>query len=184
MYLELATKALEAPTARAAQGDAAGFDPHTTHHDGGTDGDGDEYASYIRSLSPESLLSSAEKYTDQALTAGSRLPMARLVKGRALALRGQHKVSNVASARPQREFPITRPDAKFQTNTPRSSERFRFDSSARRSESARAAGCLRRAASMKLSTPRHEHSKPVLHFQPLQELDPESRLEILNVWHD
>jgi len=112
MYLELATKALEAPTARAGQGDAASFDPRTTHHDGDSDGDDDERASYIRSLSPESLLSSAEKYTDQALAAGSRLPLARLVKGRALTLRGQHKVSDVAFACPERIFQFTRPEAK------------------------------------------------------------------------
>lgn len=103
MYLELATRALEAPTARGGQGHAAGFDSQTTHHVGDSDGDSGERATHIRSLSPESLLSSAEKYTDQALAAGSTLPMARLVKGRALTLRGQHKVGDVAVARPQKE---------------------------------------------------------------------------------
>lgn len=109
MYLELAATALVTAMSRAEQGDAVGFDPQTTRHDGDSNGDGDERASYIRSLSPESLLLSAEKYTEQALVAGSRLPMARLVKGRALNLRGQHKVGDAAAAaRSQKGYPITR----------------------------------------------------------------------------
>lgn len=43
--------------------------------------------------SAESLLWRAEFYTDQALAAGSGFPLARLVKGQALVLRGQFQVS-------------------------------------------------------------------------------------------
>ena len=92
MYLELTTKALEAASARAGQGDDAGLGLQRTYHEGDS-GENDDENAYIRSLSPESLLSSAEMYTDQALASGSSLPLARLVKGRALTLRGQHKVS-------------------------------------------------------------------------------------------
>ncbi|CAN0340036.1 unnamed protein product, partial [Ectocarpus sp. 12 AP-2014] len=54
--------------------------------DGQTDASND-----MRSSSAESLLSSAESYIDRALAAGTGLPLARLVKGQALALRGQHQ---------------------------------------------------------------------------------------------
>ena len=80
VYLDLALKALQAPSASAARGD---------HSDREIDG---TQAPAPRPPSPESLLSRAELYTDRALAAGSGLPLARLVKGQALALRGQHKV--------------------------------------------------------------------------------------------
>lgn len=71
----------------------AGFDD-TQHPDGGANAsDGQTGANNdIRSSSAESLLSNAEFYTDRALAAGSGLPLAKLVKGQALALRGQHQV--------------------------------------------------------------------------------------------
>eukprot|EP00904_Undaria_pinnatifida_P007486 jgi/Undpi1/3868/HiC_scaffold_16.g07236.m1 len=43
----------------------------------------------ISDATPESLLRRAEFYTDQALAAGSGFPLARLVKGQALVLRGR-----------------------------------------------------------------------------------------------
>eukprot|EP00752_Nemacystus_decipiens_P011698 g10381.t1 len=80
VYLDLALKALQTPSVGAAQGDHIGKMT-----------DGTRQASVTRSSSPELLLSQAESYTDKALTAGSGLPLARLVKGQALAMRGQHK---------------------------------------------------------------------------------------------
>ena len=47
----------------------------------------------LADASPESLLWRTEFYTDQALAAGSGFPLARLVKGQALVLRGQFQVS-------------------------------------------------------------------------------------------
>lgn len=94
MYLELTLKRLEPlPQRGHRNGVDAGFDD-TQHHDGGANaGDGQTDASNdMRSSSAESLLSSAELYTDRALAAGTGLPLARLVKGQALALRGQHQV--------------------------------------------------------------------------------------------
>lgn len=46
----------------------------------------------ISDATPESLLRRAEFYTDQALAAGSGFPLARLVKGQALVLRGRFQV--------------------------------------------------------------------------------------------
>lgn len=97
MYLQLTLEALENPSQRVAQGDSAGNEMDGTHHydGGGGNPDGVENAVNIRSSSPETLLSKAELYTDQALAAGSGLPLVRLVKGQALALRGQHQVKAV-----------------------------------------------------------------------------------------
>lgn len=67
VYIDLTLKALKTPPVSAGKGDGI-------------------------PSSPESLLSRAESYTDQAMTAGSRLPLARLVKGHALAMREQHEV--------------------------------------------------------------------------------------------
>lgn len=47
----------------------------------------------ISDASAESLLWRAEFYTDQALAAGSGFPLANLVKGQVLVLRGQFQVS-------------------------------------------------------------------------------------------
>lgn len=80
VYIELALKALRTPSVSAKQRDSIEMVDGIHHH---TD---------IRASSPESLLSRAELYVDQALTAGSGLPLARLVKGQALALRGKHQV--------------------------------------------------------------------------------------------
>lgn len=96
VYLQLTLAALEDPSQRVAQGDGAGIGielDRMHHYDGGGENpDGGESVSSIGSFSPESLLSRAEFYTDQALDSGSGLPLARLVKGQALALRGQHQV--------------------------------------------------------------------------------------------
>lgn len=97
VYLQLTLEALEKPSGRVGQEDGADVELDGTHHDdgggGNNAGDGRGSISNIRLSSPESLLSSAELYTDQALAAGSGLPLARLVKGQALALRGQHQVN-------------------------------------------------------------------------------------------
>lgn len=84
VYLDLTLKALQTLSVGqvgVVQGDNIEKDIHGTRQ-----------APVTLPSSPESLLSRAESYTDQALTAGSGLPLARLVKGQALALRGQHKV--------------------------------------------------------------------------------------------
>lgn len=94
VYLQLTLAALERPSQRAAQGGGVGIElDGMNHYDGVADNpDGRETVSSIVSSSPESLLSKSELYTDQALDSGSGLPLARLVKGQALALRGQHQV--------------------------------------------------------------------------------------------
>lgn len=93
MYLELTSNALESPSAWVGQeSEGVDFEFSGTRHDGGRNDSDGEVISSARSMSPESLLSSAEMYIDQALAAGSGLPLARLIKGQALALRGQHQV--------------------------------------------------------------------------------------------
>eukprot|EP00903_Cladosiphon_okamuranus_P011712 g11015.t1 len=92
VYLELTSSALENPSAWAEQGNGGvDFEFDGTHRDGGRTESNGEVVSSIRFMSPELLLSSAEMYVDQALAAGSGLPLARLIKGQALALRGQHQ---------------------------------------------------------------------------------------------
>lgn len=96
VYLELASKALENLSAWAGQGNGGiDFELDGTPHDGGENEIIGEVIPSIRSMSPGSLLSSAEMYIDQALVAGSGLPLARLVKGEVLALGRQHQVCPV-----------------------------------------------------------------------------------------
>lgn len=94
VYLELTLKALESRPDEAQEGDGVNSGSEGTRHRSVGDGScNDEvHAAHIRSLSPESLLLSAEAYTDRALDTGTGLPLARLVKGQALSLRGQHQV--------------------------------------------------------------------------------------------
>ncbi|CAM9090033.1 unnamed protein product, partial [Scytosiphon promiscuus] len=95
VYLELALTALETSTAGAHRGTEVNSDSDDARHQSVVDGIYDDggHAARIRSSPPESLLASAEFYTDRALDAGSGLPLARLVKGHVLSLRGQHQLA-------------------------------------------------------------------------------------------
>lgn len=93
VYIELTRNALENPSAWVGQ-EAGGANSESdgSRRGGGENGSNGEAVSNVGSMSPESLLSIAEMHIDRALAMGSGLPLARLVTGNALVLRGQHKV--------------------------------------------------------------------------------------------
>lgn len=81
-YLALTREAMRGPQADKGSPTTEQGGVKHVNHDG-----------VLSDTTPESLLWRAEFYTDQALAAGSGFPLARLVKGQVLVLRGQFQVS-------------------------------------------------------------------------------------------